>query len=119
MRLNQSVILQLYWRTEAQLHRVHACHYRNRALCRVPEHSAKPKKHSAYSLSSVTLKKESSVNSTSATTSLPSTFYRALDKDFAFVECQSVLDKEKQPSRRLVTETAPLLSALGDTRQRN
>jgi hypothetical protein len=68
-------------------------------------------------LTSVTLGKESSANSTSATFSLSSTFYRALGKDFA--ECHSVLGKEKLPSRRLVTETMPLSSVLGDTRQRD
>jgi hypothetical protein len=57
------------------------------------------------------------MNSTSTKASLPSTFYRALDKDFA--ECQSVLGKEKRPSRRQVTETATLPSVLGDTRQRS
>jgi hypothetical protein len=65
----------------------------------------------------VTLGKESSANNTSAMASLPSTFYRALGKDFA--ECHSVLDKEKRSSRRRVTETAPLQSVLGDTRQRS
>jgi hypothetical protein len=69
------------------------------------------------SLLSVALGKESSTNSTSAMASLPSTFYRALGKDFA--ECQSVLDKEKWSSRRRVTETTPLSSVLGDTRQRS
>jgi hypothetical protein len=49
------------------------------------KHSAKAENHSAKALPSVTLGKESSANCTSATTSLPSTFYRALDKDF--VEC--------------------------------
>jgi hypothetical protein len=78
---------------------------------------AKSEKHSAKTLPSVTLDKEISANSTSATTSLSSTFYQALDKVFA--ECHSVLGKEKWPSRRLVTETATLLSVLGDTRQRN
>jgi hypothetical protein len=38
---------------------------------------------------------------------------------FAFAECQSVLSKEKRSSRRRVTETTPLLSVLGDTRQRS
>jgi hypothetical protein len=80
-------------------------------------HSTKPEKQTANTLPSVTLGKESSTNSTSATASLPSTFYRALDKDF--VECQSVLGKEKQPSRRLVKETGPLPSVLlACTRQR-
>jgi hypothetical protein len=79
--------------------------------------SAKPGKHSAKSLTSVTLDKESSANSTSATASLSSTFYWALDKDF--VECHSVLGKEKPLSRRLVTKTVLLLSVLGDTRQRD
>jgi hypothetical protein len=73
-------------------------------------------KHSVKALPSVTLGKKSSTNCTSATTSLMSTFYRTLDKDFA--ECHSVLGKEKPPSRRLVTETVPLPSVLGDTRQR-
>jgi hypothetical protein len=81
------------------------------------KHSVKPEKHSAKSLPSVTLGKESSANSTSTTASLPSTFYRALDKDFA--KCQSVLGKEKRSSRRRVTETAPLPSVLVDTRQRS
>jgi hypothetical protein len=47
------------------------------------KHSVKPEKHSAKSLPSVTLNKESSAKSTSAMASLPCTFYRALDKDFA------------------------------------
>jgi hypothetical protein len=81
------------------------------------KHSAKPDKHSTKTLPSVTLGKESSANSRSATASLPSTFYRALDKDFT--ECHKVLGKEKPPSRRLVTETTPMPSVLGDTRQRN
>jgi hypothetical protein len=62
------------------------------------KHSANPEKLSAKSLSSVVLGKEGSANSTSARASLLSTFYRALGKDFA--ECQLVLGKEKQPSRR-------------------
>jgi hypothetical protein len=60
----------------------------------------------AKSLPSVALGKESSANSTSAMASLSSTFYRALNK-------------EKRSSRRRVTETATLLSVLGDTRQRS
>jgi hypothetical protein len=76
-------------------------HYRNRRLCRV----------------SVALGKEGSAHSASAKPSLPSTFSRALGKDFA--ECQEVLGKEKQPSRRRVTETASLPSVLADTRQRS
>jgi hypothetical protein len=55
------------------------------------------------------------VNCTSVTTSLPSTFYQALDKDFA--ERYEVLGKEKSPSHRLVTKTEPLPSVLGETRQ--
>jgi hypothetical protein len=35
-----------------------------------------------------------------------------------FAKCQGVLDKEKQSSRRWVTETASLPSVTGDTRQR-
>jgi hypothetical protein len=77
------------------------------------KHSAKLKKYSAKCLPSVTLDKESSTNSTSVTASLSSTFYRAL------TECHSVLGKEKLSSRRLVMETAPLPSVLGDTRQRD
>jgi hypothetical protein len=80
------------------------------------KHLAKPGKHSAKALPSVTLGKESSTNCTSATASLPSTFYRALGK--AFAECRSVLDKEKSSSRRLVTETAPLPSVMCDSQQR-
>jgi hypothetical protein len=59
-------------------------------------------------LPSVTLGKESSANCTSTMDSLPSTFYRVLGKDFA--ECHKVFGKEKSSSRRLVTETEPLLS---------
>jgi hypothetical protein len=53
------------------------------AECR--KHSANLEKHSAKSLPSVALDKEGSTNSTSTKASLSSTFYRALDKDFA--EC--------------------------------
>jgi hypothetical protein len=60
------------------------------------KNSAKPGKHLAKSLPSVTLDKEVSVNCISATTSLPSTFCWALDKDFT--ECHLVLGKEKSPS---------------------
>jgi hypothetical protein len=73
------------------------------AECR--KHSAKPSKHSAKALPSVTLGKEGSANSASAKTSLPSTFSRALGK-------------EKRPLRRWLTETAALPSVNGDTRQR-
>jgi hypothetical protein len=67
-------------------------------------HSAKPGKHSAKSSPSVALGRECSVKCISVTASLPGTFYRALGKDF--VECHSVLGKEKSPSRRPVTKTA-------------
>jgi hypothetical protein len=81
------------------------------------KHSAKPEKHSANALPSVTLDKESSANYTSATASFPSTFYRALDKIFA--ECHLVLSKEKSPSQRLLTATEPVPSVhCIDTRQR-
>jgi hypothetical protein len=73
------------------------------------KHSVKLKKHSAKALTSVTYDKESSANCTSTTASLPSTFYRPLDKDFA--ECQQLLGKEKSPSRRQVTATEPVPSA--------
>ena len=79
-------------------------------------HSAKAILHSAKALPSVTLGKERSVNCTSATASLPSTFCRALGKDFA--ECHLALGKEKSPSRRQVTVTDPLSSAFCGTRQR-
>ena len=57
------------------------------------KHSAKPEKHSAKALG-----KEGSTNSILAKPSLPSTFFRVLDTDFA--ECQAVLGKENPPSRR-------------------
>jgi hypothetical protein len=79
-------------------------------------HSAKPRKHSAKCLPSVTLGKERSANCTSATASLPSTFCRALGKVFA--ECHLVLGKEKSLSRRQVTVTDPLSSVFFCTRQR-
>jgi hypothetical protein len=69
---------------------------------------ANPRKHSAKALPSVTLSKEALVNCTSAIASLPSTFYRALDKDFA--ECHLVLGKEMLSSRRQVTMTKPVPS---------
>jgi hypothetical protein len=81
-------------------------HYRNQLLCRVSKTFGKTCK---------TLGKESSANCTSATASLLSTFYRALDKDFT--ECRHVLGKEKLPSRRPITATEPLPSVLGDTQQ--
>jgi hypothetical protein len=62
------------------------------------KHSVKPEKHSTKSLPSVTLVKEGLTNSTSTKASLLSTFSRALDTDFA--EYQTVLGKEKWPSRR-------------------
>jgi hypothetical protein len=79
-------------------------------------HSAKPKKHSADSLPSVTLGKEVSANCTSAMASLSSTFCRSLDKVFA--ECHLVLGKEKSLSQHQVTMIEPLLSILPNTRQR-
>jgi hypothetical protein len=84
------------------------------AECR--RHSAKAILHSAKALPSVTLGKERSANCTSATASLPSTFCRALDKEFA--ECRLTLGKEKSPSRRQVTVTDPLPSVFFGTRQR-
>jgi hypothetical protein len=61
-------------------------------------HSTKTILHSAKALPSVTLGKERSANSTSASVSLPSTFCRALGKEFA--ECHLTLGKEKSLSRR-------------------
>jgi hypothetical protein len=82
---------------------------RNSFFAECLKHSTKPERHSTNALSSVTLDKESSANCTSTTTSLPSTFYRALDKDFA--ECHLLLSKEKSPSRRQVTATESMRSA--------
>jgi hypothetical protein len=79
-------------------------------------HTTKAILHSAKALPSVTLGKERSANCTSATASLPSTFCRALGKDFA--ECHLALGKEKSPSRRQVTVTDPLPSVFFGTRQR-
>jgi hypothetical protein len=79
-------------------------------------HSAKASLHSAKALPSVTLGKERSANCTSATTSLPSTFCRALGKEFT--ECHLTLGKEKSPSRRKVTVTDPLPSVFFGSRQR-
>jgi hypothetical protein len=84
------------------------------AECR--RHSAKAILHSTKALPSVTLGKERSANCTSATTSLTSTFCRALGKDFA--ECHLTLGKEKSLSRRQVTVTDPLPSVFFGTRQR-
>jgi hypothetical protein len=50
------------------------------------KHTAKTILHSAKALPSVTLGKERSANCTSAAVSLPSTFCRALGKEF--VECR-------------------------------
>jgi hypothetical protein len=49
--------------------------------------------HSVKPLSSVTLEQKYSTNILLAKGSLPSTFFRALDKDFA--ECRKALGKEK------------------------
>jgi hypothetical protein len=68
-------------------------------------HSAKPRKHSANPLPSVTLGKEVSANCTSAVASLSSTFCRALNK-------------EKSRSRRQAKVTEPLPGILLDSRQR-
>jgi len=51
------------------------------AMCH--RHSAKPKKHSANDLLSVTLAKQHTTSTVPANVSLPSVFYRALGKDFA------------------------------------
>ena len=72
-------------------------------------HTTKAILHSAKPLPSVTLGKERSVNCTSTTASLPSTFCRALGKE---------LGKEKSPSRRQVTVTDLLPSVFVGTRQR-
>jgi hypothetical protein len=82
------------------------------------KHTTKNRKYSVKSLSSVTLGKKVSVNCTSATTSLPSTFCRKLGKHFA--ECHVALGKEKSVSRHQVTttETLPSVYCTG-TRQRS
>jgi hypothetical protein len=79
-------------------------------------HSTKTILHSVKALPSVTLGKERSANCTSATASLPITFCRALDKEFA--ECHLVLGKEKSPSWHQVTVTDPLPSVFFGTQQR-
>jgi hypothetical protein len=70
------------------------------------KHTANLEKHSAKFLPSDTLGKEGPTNSTSAKTSLPSTFYRALGK-------------EKRPSRRRGDGDGAFAECLGDTRQRS
>jgi hypothetical protein len=60
----------------------------------LPDTAALLRKHSTNSLPSVTLDKQVSVNCTSTSSSLPSTFYRALDKDF--VKCHLVLTKKSR-----------------------
>jgi hypothetical protein len=83
------------------------------------KHSAKPDKHSAKTLPSVTLGKESSANNTSATASLPSTFYQALvslgtrqrkavvtapgNGDGAFAECHLIHSAKRLPLCRVAT----------------
>jgi hypothetical protein len=52
-----------------------------RSLTTGIRHSANPEKHSTKSLPSVVLDKDGLANSTSAKASLPSTFYRAFDKE--------------------------------------
>jgi hypothetical protein len=59
--------------------------------------SAKLRLHSAKALPSVTLAKEHSAAISSAKTSLPSAFCRALGKGFA--ECQKALGKEKHSAK--------------------
>jgi hypothetical protein len=54
----------------------------------------KDEKHSMKALPSATLGKESSVNCTSTTASLPTIFYWTLSKDF--VEYHSVLSKKNR-----------------------
>jgi hypothetical protein len=55
-------------------------------------HSEKTILHLTKALPSVTLGKEHSANILSAKGSLPSAFFRTLDKDFA--ECQKALEKK-------------------------
>jgi hypothetical protein len=81
-------------------------HYRTQLL----------RKYLVNSLSSVTLGKEVSANCISATSSLPSTFCRTLDKNFT--ECHLVPDKEKSLLRCKVVVTKPLPSIRENTRQR-
>jgi hypothetical protein len=70
-------------------------------------HSTKAILHSAKALPSVTLGKERSANCTSATASLPSTFCRALDKEFAFDTRQRICRVPFDTRQRKVTVTAP------------
>jgi hypothetical protein len=91
-------------------------------------HTAKAILHSANALPRVTLGKKRSANYTSATASLPSTFCRALDKDFA--ECllwhsakRPILPSvcSRGPRQRLIQwapPPVPVPRALVGTRQR-
>jgi hypothetical protein len=79
------------------------------------KHSAKPEKHSAQALPSVTLDKEGSTNNTSAKPSLPSTFFGHSAQTMSSVRQYSAKKSCRHGAR--VTETASLPSVLGDTRQ--
>jgi hypothetical protein len=92
-------------------------HYWNRRLCRVAEALGKALKTLDRVFVECRTRQRRIGTQCIGKAFFAEYFFRALDKDFA--ECQEVLDKEKQPSRRRVTETASLPSVLGDTRQRS
>jgi hypothetical protein len=81
------------------------------------KHSAKPEKHSAQALSSVALGKEGSANSTSAKSSLSSTFFGHLAQTLPSARQYSA--NKSRCHGAGVTETASLPSVLGDTRQKS
>jgi hypothetical protein len=93
---------------------IYYSHYQNRRLCRVPEALGKALK---------TLGKMShSAKRARHTVHRQSLLCRVLFLGHSakwFAECQRTLDREKQPLRHWVTETASLPSVPGDTRQRS
>jgi hypothetical protein len=70
-------------------------------------HSAKPRKHSAKALPSVTLGKGHLVANIPAKTSLPRAFCRALDKGFAECQCRHSAKKSSRDGVWVVTASLP------------
>ena len=64
-----------------------------------PKHSAKDIKHSANGSPSVTLGEQHSPKKVTAKTTLPSVFYRALDKAFAECPTLGTVETEKNPEK--------------------
>jgi hypothetical protein len=83
-------------------------HYWNRRLCRVAEALGKALKTLGRVFVECRTRQRGLGTQCIGKTFFVEYFFRALDKDFA--ECQEVLGKEKQPSRRRVTETVSLPS---------